>query len=964
MATPQREADMPRKEKGISLQWLVVGAIVCSMLILSTILVSQSYQGNKQALIIATSETAQQLSKTINEKVKRLTAPAQSALQILSHDPLLQATTLAQRIARLPVLTETLNANEMLSAIYTGYDNGEFFLIRKLNNPLVRQKYQVPERAQFMLQSITNVAGSMVGEWSFYDAQLQLLKTEIPQRYDYDPRRRGWYIDAKASTAQVLTAPYLFFTTREIGITLAQKAYTGSAIIGMDASAADLSAQLASLKATENTELAIIDPQHKVLAYTRADKMVIQEGDSYRLSSIEQLGVEALTQLAQSNMPQGEISLLSHQQSDWFGLWMPVTHFGDNSIRILIATPADELLAGAKNTILNQALWTAVVTLAMLFLGMMTGSKIGRAFRDLTHQVRALSGFDFSTQVAVQSEISEAKKLSQVVNNMSQTIGSFQAISTILNRETDLEKMLDGVLTHLVNATAMSQGAIYLYRTDTEQFERASQTDAAHFPLLLKSDLSDDKRLIHSTLAQLPEPEKCLITPLRKRDESLEGILIMNWEQAPENKKALLEFIAEISGSAAVAIETRRLIHGQRELIEGILRLLADSIDAKSPYTSGHCDRVPQLATLLVKQLEAKTTGAYADFQMSDQEHEAFRIAAWLHDCGKILSQEHVIDKATKLETIYNRIHEVRTRFEVLWRDAEIDYWQKLNAGGDPEQLKAMLEQTQQQLQDEYHFVANSNVGGESMSPDSIAKINAIGDRTWMRHFDNRIGLSQDELNQLAGTEAPSLPTRELLLSDRPEHIVPWQEGRKPPVQKEDPNNIWQFDMPLPQYSFNFGERYNLSVRFGTLTEEERFKINEHIVHTIMMLSALPLPEHLKRVPIIAGNHHERADGNGYPRKLKGHQMTVQEKVMGIADIFEALTASDRPYKKPKTLSQALSIMVQMTKGGHIDAALFKELLAGDGFMHYCQQFLQPDQLDTVDFDALIRSLEPEGEMA
>ncbi|OPX55816.1 HD domain-containing protein [Oceanospirillum multiglobuliferum] len=952
---------MARAGKGISLQWLVVGAIVCSMLLLSAILVSQSYQSNKQALIIATSEAAQQLSKTINEKVQRLTGPAQSALQILSHDPLLQAQTLPQRIARLPVLAETLNANEMLSAIYAGYDNGEFFLIRKLSNPLVRSKYKVPEAAKFMLQSITEKDGKMVGEWTFYDQQLQLLKTEIPKNYDYDPRRRGWYIDAKANKKQVLTAPYLFFTTREIGITLAQKAYTGTAIIGMDASVADLSAQLASLKATDSTELAIIDPQQKVLAYTHSDKMITQEGDSYRLSSIAQLNVDALTQLAQSQIAQGEISLLHSDNTEWFGLWMPVTHFGDNSIRILIATPADELLAGAKDTILNQALWTAGITFLMLILGMLAGSRIGRAFHELSHQVSALSGFDFSSQIEVRSDIREAKKLGQVVNNMSQTIGSFQAISTILNRETDLEKMLDGVLTHLVNATGMSQGAVYLYQSETQLFEIASQTEFEHFPLILKADTQDDKRLIHSTLSLLETPEKCLITPLKKRDQGLEGLLIMRWEQAPENKKALLEFISEISGSAAVAIETRRLINGQRELIEGILRLLADSIDAKSPYTSGHCDRVPQLATLLVNQLEARTSGVYADFKMSDEEHEEFRIAAWLHDCGKILSQEHVIDKATKLETIYNRIHEIRTRFEVLWRDAEIDYWQKLHAGGDGEQLKAELTQTQQQLQDDYHFIANSNVGGESMNPESIARINTIGDRLWLRNFDNRIGLSQDELNQLANTPEQRLPARERLLSDRPEHIVPWQEGRKPPVQKDDPNNIWQFDMPLPQYSFNFGERYNLSVRFGTLTEEERFKINEHIVHTIMMLSALPLPDHLKRVPIIAGNHHERADGKGYPRKLPSHQMSVQEKVMGIADIFEALTASDRPYKKPKTLSQALSIMVQMSKGGHIEANLFKELLAGDGFIQYCQQFLQPEQLDHVDFEALIQSLETES---
>ncbi|MDX1398637.1 MAG: HD domain-containing phosphohydrolase, partial [Oceanospirillum sp.] len=263
-----------------------------------------------------------------------------------------------------------------------------------------------------------------------------------------------------------------------------------------------------------------------------------------------------------------------------------------------------------------------------------------------------------------------------------------------------------------------------------------------------------------------------------------------------------------------------------------------------------------------------------------------------------------------------------------------------------------------QELQEQFHFIAKANEGSESTPPDSAARIHAIGDQEWLRHFDNTLGLSHEELLRLEPEAQPDLPAKEKLLSDKPEHIIPWDEGRRPPVEADNPDNIWGFDMQLPEHSFNLGERYNLTVPFGTLTPEERFKINEHIVHTIMMLSALPLPDYLKKVPQIAGNHHERVDGQGYPRKLKGEEMTTQEKVMAVADIFEALTASDRPYKKPKTVSESLNIMVNMSRNGHIDPVLMKTLLEQKSFSHYASDFLTQEQNDSVDYAALISQLD------
>lgn len=949
---------MKLMRQGISLQWLIGGAMFSAMFLLSVLLVFQNYQNNKDALLLATTESAKQLSVTLNEKAQRLTGPAQSALQILSYDPLLHASDLPERLSRLPVLFETLDSNDVLSAIYAGYENGEFFLLRKLNNPLLILKFDAPEDSAYLLQTLTQNQNGLDKEWFYYDKNQQLLKREVRPEYTYDPRTRPWYQSASSQDGQILTNPYLFYTTKEIGITLAIKGNGSTNIIGMDASVGDLSAQISSLKLTKGSQLAIIDDKSQILAHSDQQQIIVQEDKYYRLNTLNELESPVLRITAQNSVSADKLVSFSSEDQSWYGISMPLTGLKGHNIQVLLALPADELLAGAKQVILTQTFWTLLVILFLLALGLYSGSRIGTAFRQLTDQVRALSGFDFSSRVRISSDIKEAKELSRVVSNMSRTIGSFQALSLCLNRESDLEKMLDDVLEHLVTATGMNSGAIYLYQHESRDFTLSSQTDENGYPKTLSENGQDDGSILHNTLEQLTEADKSLVISLRRRDKSLEGLLVMRWNRVPRNKKALIRFVSELAGSAAVAIETRRLIDGQKELIDGILHLLADSIDAKSPYTSGHCERVPQLAFRLIDTLTEQKEGTYANFRLGERDKEAFRIAAWLHDCGKILSPEHVIDKATRLETIFNRIHEIRTRFEVLWRDAEIEYWQKRAAGEPETELKTALEQRQQELQEQFRFIAKANEGSESTPPDSAARIHAIGDQEWLRHFDNTLGLSHEELLRLEPEAQPDLPAKEKLLSDKPEHIIPWDEGRRPPVEADNPDNIWGFDMQLPQHSFNLGERYNLTVPFGTLTPEERFKINEHIVHTIMMLSALPLPDYLKKVPQIAGNHHERVDGQGYPRKLKGEEMTTQEKVMAVADIFEALTASDRPYKKPKTVSESLNIMVNMSRNGHIDPVLMKTLLEQKSFSHYASDFLTQEQNDSVDYAALISQLD------
>ncbi len=400
----------------------------------------------------------------------------------------------------------------------------------------------------------------------------------------------------------------------------------------------------------------------------------------------------------------------------------------------------------------------------------------------------------------------------------------------------------------------------------------------------------------------------------------------------------------ELSGSMVsmvAAIQAHEL--AQRALMDAFIELIAQAIDDKSAYTGGHCKRVPELALMLAEHASASELPAFQNFRLqTDDQWREYRIAAWLHDCGKITTPEHIVDKGSKLEAIYNRIHEVRTRFEVLWRDAEIDYWkQRLERPEQQAQLSLHLLQRQHELTEQYAFVASCNVGGEFLDQEKLRRLQDIAKKTWRRHFDDRLGLSPLEELRVRGS-IPTLPVTEQLLSNKPEHIIARTQAATYPQE-------FGINMDIPEHLYNLGELYNLSVSRGTLTDEDRFKINEHMISTIKMLESLPFPDELKNVPRYASTHHETMKGSGYPRKLPGEKLSIPERILAIADIFEALTAADRPYKKAKPVSAALDIMYKMVLDNHIDRDCFELFVRDKVYLRYAKAYLPANQLDEVD---------------
>lgn len=381
----------------------------------------------------------------------------------------------------------------------------------------------------------------------------------------------------------------------------------------------------------------------------------------------------------------------------------------------------------------------------------------------------------------------------------------------------------------------------------------------------------------------------------------------------------------------------------QEALMDSFIELIAQAIDDKSPYTAGHCARVPELALMLAQQAESSSDAPFDTFRFDgEQQWREFRIGAWLHDCGKITTPEHVVDKATKLETIHNRIHEIRTRFEVLWRDTEIDYWQQRFAAPDQEEaLREKLTRRQTELKEEFAFIAACNLGGEFMAEEDIARLEKLAQTTWQRNFDDRLGLAPMELARF-DDEPEALPATERLLGDKPWHIIEREHSTEYPPHLG-------IRMEVPEHLYNRGELHNLKIARGTLTAEDRFKINEHMISTIKMLDKLPLPKELERVPRYASTHHETLDGRGYPRKLSGEDLSIPERIMVLSDIFEALTAADRPYKPAKPVSVAIDILHKMVLDSHVDRDVFELFLRSGTYLEYARRYLPARQIDEVD---------------
>jgi HD-GYP domain-containing protein (c-di-GMP phosphodiesterase class II) len=535
--------------------------------------------------------------------------------------------------------------------------------------------------------------------------------------------------------------------------------------------------------------------------------------------------------------------------------------------------------------------------------------------------------------------------------DLGQRLEQLNTIGASLSAERDINRLLESILAAAKTITRADGGTLYrvteektlrfeIVRTSSLKYYLGGTTGnpVPFYPIQLYKDGKPNHSMVaaHAALTgktvNIPDAytaegfdfsgtrafdsktgyrsQSFLTVPMRNHEHEIIGVLQLINAHDP-NTGEVVPFspsdqrLAEsLASQAAVALTNRMLIMQLEQLFESFINLMNSAIDEKSPYTGGHCQRVPVLTMLLAEAVNDTKEGPLRDFNMSEKDRYELKIAGLLHDCGKVTTPVHVVDKATKLETIFDRVHLIDTRFEVLKRDMEIEALQKkmahlqekkpMEAGNEDKRLRERL----RALDDDRRFLHTSNIGSERMSDEDVARVKRIAAYRW---------------RDTAGHEADFLTADEVK---------------------------------------------NLTVRAGTLTDDERKIINHHIVATIKMLEALPWPKHLTKVPEYAGGHHERMDGKGYPKGLTREQMSVQARCMGIADIFEALTAKDRPYKKGKTLSESLEILGRMKLNGHVDPDLFDIFVKRKIYQRYAEMFLDPEQIDAVD-EAKIPGFQP-----
>lgn len=956
-----------RRHFKIPLHVLAASGTTVLLLVVAGILALNAYRGTREVVSSAVDESIQHVSMALKDKIRGILLPAQTQLELLAFHPITAAADLPTRLAAVPMAQKVLGTNPLLDAWYVGYPDGDFILFRPLRDGTMRDRTRAPPRASMMVQAVTHRGERAQGEYFFYDSKGKLLQHDYKNDYVFDPRARPWYANAIDGEGSSVTAPYVFFTHQVVGATLSQRAANGRAVVGLDATLQDLAAELRDLKITPGSQVAIVDEAGRVVALEDLSRAIETDAaGAPRMRTIDQLGLPALA--AAASIEASAAVRTSRHVSDqaWELIAVPLM---DNSegraLRVLMAVPQDELFKDARGLLHRQLFITLGLILLSVPGGFWLTQQLVRPLKALADDAHALATFEFGPARLQRSRVAEVDLLASATAQMRATISRFLNVSAALNSETRLERLLEVVLNDVAITVHARSGALYLYDEDRRSLRRsqlrAGSKEADQYPETLPCDTDLQHPAVrvsreHGSVVGVAfegGPELMAVA-LETFEQEFVGALVLELPrplQPPRQgrRDPMRAFIEALSSTAAVAIATRHLVDSQKQLLEGLIQLLAGAIDAKSPYTGGHCQRVPEITRMLAQAVHDTDQGPFKDFTLNDELREAIHIGAWLHDCGKVTTPEYVVDKATKLEMIYNRIHEVRMRFEVLKRDAEIVFHRSLAEGVPKSVAQADLEALWQTLDEEFAFVASCNVGGESLDEEKIERLRQIAQRRWQRTLDDRIGLSRDEQRQLVGIAPSPLPAVERLLDDKPEHIV-----ERPASESLPAENPWGFRMRTPEAKFNHGEIHNLSVSRGTLTDEERYIVNEHIMQSIIMLDRLPFPRHLRGVPEIAGGHHERMDGRGYPRRLTREQMSIPARIMAIADVFEALTAADRPYKAPKTLSESLRIMARMSREQHLDGDLFEIFLQRGVYRAYAEGFLQPEQIDEVDVSDLL----------
>lgn len=893
-------------------------------------LIGWSAQVRTQAILHqAALDKAQLFAGHVQLEIAQRGARARGAIQLLAKMPNLGDFADASQVAVFDVLDEALHQMPFVSSVYVGWASGEFAVVnRRQGTELGGGRYTAHWRR----------GEESTTQMGFLDETGNLNKTGPDERLSsFDPRKRPWFQQAitQGAGSVAVTAPYKFYQSNRVGVSFSIPLSHADGVIGMDISLGDLSNLLSQHSPLQGAHIALVSHEG---FFVTANGASSQRGGPKSIPKV-------FDELIKTFKHQATPLRVQFNDQYWQALSLQLDPQSTQSSYLLFMLPEQSILQGLSELIREQLVLIVLLLLLGVFLGAWFAKRLSISLEQLSSVADAVRHFRFQGRKEVRSSIQEVDNLARSLEQMSQTIADFLKVTEDIASTENVDVLLPDLIQATAAAARAQLGVIYLVEDSSKQlrpaaliasdgqtdFHGLNRIDSSNTALGINTALHDghavshnvDRKLItgHLGLDTRVDVRYGLTIPLVNREQQPLGILYLASTKPFDLSRC--RFVEYLSSYASISLETQELIAAQKSLFDAFVRLIAHAIDTKSPYTGGHCLRVPVLTQMLAEAACAETEGPFADFYLDEKRWEAVNLAAWLHDCGKVTTPEFVVDKATRLETIYDRIHEVRMRFEVLKKEQEVACWQRI-AGGANQQMELKQLQTQwQELDDEFAFVAQCNSGETHMSDERVNRLKAICNRKWTRTLDDRLGLGIEESSRKAAVPKAPLPAKEALLADKPEHRIIHPE----PVSYPPELNI---TMAPKEVLYDRGEIKNLTVQRGTLTEEERYKINEHIIQTLIMLNKLPFPKHLADVPEMAGGHHERVDGQGYPKGLKSEQMSTVAKMLAIADIYEALTASDRPYKPAKKVGEALNIMRNMAENGHIDADLLSLFIKAD----------------------------------
>jgi len=946
-------------------------------LTLGGVLTLLNYNKTSDIILSSANQLYSQITQELALDFKATYSPMAATLEILSHSTITESKTLEQRLQYLKGFKAVLDGNTSYFSVGIAFPDGDFFVSTLLNNQIKRDFYQAPRKASLLVLHVdTDLKGVTTMTRLFFDDSLNEILRDTAVS-DFDTLQRPWYMQATDTPST--TRPYLFHGIEIVGLTGVLRTKEPGVVLAIDITLDNLAETISKYTITDNSEVALVSSDGNVFAYSNPDVNIAKISENeFELPYLQDLDSDIFAYVG-DNFRYKENQLdFEFNNKRWIGSSKIVARPGGVDLIALMVSPVDELLLEA-----SAIRWQSLITtLLMISLSVpviwLVAKQISSPLKKLALDAEKITRFEFDDSGYKKSFIKEVNELDTAMEMMKFTINKFIMLINSLAGEQDLDALLksitqqtmliskaDGTLTYLLDETdnMMKPAIMFDHNNEVVSTKLLPELSIEDFEELLTIAETSTNKIIHLNKSSNSKLDALMgilnvneldvfILPLKNRNNEVIGMLCINYKVSNQHShQTSIAFIEALSGFAAVTLESRQMLKMQEDLLNSFIKLIAGAIDSKSPYTGGHCQRVPEITFMLAQAACDSKEGPYKDFKLNDKEWQALEIACWLHDCGKVTTPEYVVDKSTKLETIYDRIHEVRMRFEVLKRDAEIRYLKKISDGGDESQSLPQLEEELLALDDDYKFIAECNEGGEFMAEDKILRLQSISELTWLRTLDDRIGISWEELSRKNRTTKADLPVKEKLLSDKDEHIIKREENERIPD-----DNQWGFKLDTPEYKYNRGELYNLAIKKGTLNEEERFKINEHMVQTVIMLNKLPYPKHMKDVPAIAGCHHETLDGKGYPKQLTKEDTPLTGRMMAIADIFEALTASDRPYKKAKTLSESIRILSFMKKDKHIDPDLFDLFLRSGAYLDYGRKFLKLEQIDEVDINEYLVS--------